>query len=143
VTGFRHPSFRHKCSRDGCYIEQLSDWSDIVARLPDNIVPTDIDGFICRHQGHIGRRMFGSFLFLEEKRPNATSRNGQRYALKALSFLPGVTVLIFRPGDAKGWQMMIYHNGKTDGFEDVTREELLDWISAWVAIADRNTKTKS
>lgn len=122
---------QHKCEPDGCFITRYSgsSWNDIAACFPRNIEPTDIDGMV---------EINGHFLFLEEKGEKVGfTREGQRRALLELSRQPQTTVLIFRPGGTRGWQVLKLENGQGTGFRDCSRSQLLHWIQRWAR--DANT----
>lgn len=127
MTGFRSKFLRHKCARDGCYVEQLPLWDDLIAALPAGMRPTDVDGLL-----EIG----GHFLFLEEKRAGAGPDEGQRRALRALARLPNHTVVLFRPGRNSEQEVLLYTPaGEPQGWQPWTRERLLKWVGTWAAVA--------
>lgn len=131
VTGYRSKYFRHTCM-DGCYYEQLPDWSDLIDEcFPRRIRPTDIDGMV---------EINGHFLFLEEKRCGVGPDEGQRRALRKLSRRKGITTVFFRPalpGDADKLQVLIFDQCDPEGWQDRTRGWLKEWLADWCASADR------
>lgn len=129
MTGYRSCHFRHRCEVDGCYVEQLPSWDDLIEAFPRRIRPTDIDGMV---------EINGQFLFIEEKCAGKGPDEGQRRALKAVSSLPGVTVLIFRPvadGEPDPVEVLVFPN--TQGWRRVTRQQLRHWLTVWAVHADR------
>lgn len=133
MTGYRSKHFRHSCEGDGCYVEQLPLWDDVIECFPRGIRPTDIDGMV---------EINGHFLFMEEKRAGAAMHDGQRFALRSLSRLPGVTVLVFRPLLASvevgaDMEVLIFRAGKTDdGWQRTTRAWFKEWLRDWSANAE-------
>lgn len=128
MTGYRHSAFRHKCERDGCYIDQLPSWDDIADCFPRGIRPTDIDGMV---------EINGKFLFMEEKRQGAAPESGQRLALKRLSMNPNTTVALFRPALRSPFELLVFRNGVGSGWEPATRADLLEFFRHWADMADR------
>lgn len=132
MTGYRSDHLRHRCDAGAhCYIDQLPDWTDIIAEcFPRRIRPTDIDGMV---------EINGHFLFLEEKRCGAGPDPGQRIALLRLSKYEGVTVVFFRPARPdQPWdlEVLIYGQGEPRGFQPRTREWFKDWLRDWCATAE-------
>lgn len=122
MTGYRSEHFRHQCSRDGCYVEQLPDWGEVIECFPRKIRPTDIDGMV---------EINNHFLFLEEKRCGASIEYGQLLAFKRLSSLPNATVVIFRPGTESELEVQVLAAGKGNGFEPSTWSEFFSRIRRW------------
>ena len=131
MTGYRSEHFRHKCGKDGCYIDQLPDWSDLIAEcFPRRIRPTDIDGMV---------EINGHLLFLEEKGLGVGPDNGQRIALRRLAQRDGITVVLFRPAPPeRPWdlEVLIYGEGEPQGWQPRTREQFKDWLRDWCAAAE-------
>lgn len=132
MTGYNSKHFRHSCDGEGCYVQQLPLWDDLIECFPRAIRPTDIDGMV---------EINGSFLFMEEKRAGAGMHDGQRFALRSLSRLPSVTVLVFRPLLAEvevgaDMEVLIYRDGATDGWHQTTRAWLTDWLRDWSSHAE-------
>lgn len=113
---------RYRCSRDGCYHDQLPDWTDINACFPGAIRPTDIDGMV---------EINGNVLFLEQKSTGASITTGQARAFAELSRKQGVTVLAIRPGRETECELLFYRDGKGSGWEKCYRSDLLQWLSLW------------
>lgn len=134
MTGFRSTFFRHQCSVSGCYIDRLPDWGDIIAQFPRGIIPTDVDGMV-----EIG----GRFLFLEEKGAGASMSGGQQKALRRLSQLPGVTVMVFRPGRYGELDVLELNNRGATGFQPCDRTAFLSRINAWASRAEQATARAS
>lgn len=130
MTGFRSAFFRDRCSISGCYIERLPDWGDIIAQFPRGIIPTDIDGMV---------EINGRFLFLEEKSmPGASMSGGQQKALARLSHLPGVTVMVFRPGRHAELDVLEMNERGATGFQPCDRADFLARIGEWASRAERS-----
>jgi hypothetical protein len=132
MTGYRSKHFRHDCSAEDCYVQQLPLWDDLIECFPRGIRPTDIDGMV---------EINGHFLFLEEKRQGAIPHDGQRMALKKLSRFHGVTVVFFRPKLAPvevgtDMQVLVFVGGETSGWEDCSRAWFMEWLRDWVASAE-------
>lgn len=129
VTGYMCKQFRHKCNEKGCYLGLLPSWDDIIERLPGAVRPTDIDGMV---------ECSGHFLFIEEKTAGKSMEEGQRKALMRQSHQPNTTVVIIRPliGAPSGMQALWFPNPA--GFQDITRDEFLDWIRDWGTYARTN-----
>lgn len=126
MTGYRSKFFRHNCQIKGCYIGLLPSWDDIIECLPRNIRPTDIDGMVeCNRH----------FLIIEEKSPNKALEHGQWVALKHQSEQPNTTVVVIRmaPESPAGMQALWFP--QPNGFQDITREEFLGWITDWGTFA--------
>lgn len=128
VTGYRSKFFRHSCPNDGCYFEQLPAWDDLIECFPRRIRPTDIDGLV---------EINGHFLFLEEKRAGCGPDEGQRRALLALSELPDVTVIFFRPGKRSDLECLIFGMGPAQGWQPFSRAEFLSWLTDWATESDQ------
>lgn len=127
MTGYRSAFFRHDCVRRGCYITQLPAWDDLISCFPRRIRPTDVDGFV---------EINGHFLFLEEKREGvALSDEGQRRALSKLAKHDRVTVLFFRPKGERV-EVLVLGQGPAKGWQEVSREQLKNWLRWWAATAD-------
>lgn len=122
MTGYMCKEFRHRCSEKGCYLSLLPSWDDIIERLPGAIRPTDIDGMV---------ECSGHFLFIEEKTAGKSMDEGQRKALVRQGAQPNTTVVVIRPiaGSVTGMQVLWYPN--PNGFQDITRDEFLDWVADW------------
>lgn len=127
MTGYRCKELRHQCRRDGCYLDALPNWDEIINCFPHRIRPTDIDGMV---------EINGHFLFMEEKSAGKGLDTGQRIALKRQSCNPNTTVLVFRPGGSKDMQVMVFRDGESDGFKDCTKSQFLHWIQRWARTAD-------
>ena len=125
MTGYRSKFFRHDCA-DGCYVENLPSWDDLIECFPRRIRPTDIDGFV---------EINDHLLFLEEKCAGRGPDPGQRKALAALATRPRVTTVFFRPGSASELEVLIFPN--PEGWKPVTRSWFKDWLRAWVTNAER------
>lgn len=128
MTGFRCNKLRHDCKRDGCYHDQLPDWSDINECFPRSIYPTDIDGMV-EINGHI--------LFIEQKSVGASLTKGQIRAFLALSKKPNVTVIAIRPGAQYEMEALFYRRGSGSGWQPMYRSDLLQWFKSWSETADR------
>lgn len=127
MTGYRSEHFRHKCDVRGCYIEQLPDWTDLIAEcFPRRIRPTDIDGMV---------EINGHFLFLEEKGCGVGPDNGQRIALRRLSQRNGITVALFRPAPIGGLEVLVFGQGEPQGWQHRTRDQFKDWLRDWCTAA--------
>jgi hypothetical protein len=128
MTGYRSHYFRHTCDKSTCYIDQLPWWDDLIGCFPRNIRPTDIDG---------GVEINGHILILEEKARGKSLETGQRRFLKALTERPKTVVVVFRPGIRSDMQVLMFgHNQPADGYWDVSRDWLLNWLRQWVAQAE-------
>ena len=124
MTGYRSKHFRHMCAERGCYIDLLPSWDDIIECLPRNIRPTDVDGAI-ESNGH--------FLWVEEKSAGKSIEYGQSLFLRRLGEQPNTTVVVIRPvaGSPTGMQALWLPN--PNGFQDITRDEFLDWVTDWAS----------
>lgn len=133
MTGYGSSYFRHKCDDGNCYYEQLPNWDDLIACLPRDIRPTDVDGMV-EINGHV--------LFLEEKRPGVMLHEGQRRALWSLSGRDNITTMFFRPRQAlqptTDLECLVFGNGPPQGWQPRSREWLKDWLAEWAAHADNN-----
>lgn len=122
MTGFRHKSFRHKCTDKGCYIDSLPSWDFLDGAFPRGIIPTDIDGMV-EVNGHV--------LFLEEKRAGTSIKSGQLSAFRALSLLSNVRVALTRPGQVSEMQLLVLDGGRGSGWQDVSRQDYFDFCHTW------------
>lgn len=127
MTGFKHSSFRHKCSDSGCFIDSLPSWDYFDGCFPRGIIPTDVDGMV---------EINGHFLFLEQKRSATAIPTGQLKALQALSRLPRVHVALIRPGQRSGMQLLVLRDGSGTGWQDVTQDDIRWWLAQWGDQAD-------
>jgi hypothetical protein len=127
VTGYRSKFFRHKCCDQGCYVEQLPSWDDLIEVFPRGIRPTDIDGMV---------EINGSFLFLEEKCAGTNLNPGQRLAMRVLSQFPGITVVFFRPVALQPDSLEVISYPDPQGWQTYTRDEFKQWIRSWVDKAE-------
>jgi len=132
--GYWSHFLRHDCGGQGCYLEQQTDWLDIINQFPRGIRPTDIDGMV---------EINSHFLFLEEKGQGKSLDTGQRLAFKRLSCNPNTTVLVFRPGTTADVEAMVWENGETVGFKPCTRRQFLRWIQRWAIHADAEERPAS
>ena len=133
MTGYRSSYFRHDCSEKGCSIEMLPWWDDIIARLPGNIRPTDVDGLteINRH-----------FLILEQKSCGALLEEGQRQAFKYLAQQPNTMVIYIRTVVDSTSYIQVLWFPETQGWITVTRDEFLGWVEDWGKYAVANAARK-
>lgn len=127
MTGYRSGFFRYVCDQQGCYIEGLPSWDDLIECFPRRIRPTDIDGLV---------EMGGNFLFLEEKRAGVAPDEGQRRALVRLSKQPRTTVVLMRPGATSDLEVLLLEAGQGSGWLPYTRDEFKAWLRAWCRRAD-------
>lgn len=131
VTGYRSQRFRHQCADSGCYIASLPDWGELIKCFPRGIHPTDVDGFV---------EINGHLLFLEEKQEGrGFDTDGQRLALRALSRLPRVTVIVFRP-IGEDIETLIFAGEYASGWQRRTQPEFLDCLRQWAIRADSTRK---
>lgn len=128
-------NIRWDCRTDGCYRDQLPDWSPLNDCFPrPGIRVSDIDGMV-----EVG----GHFLFLEWKLPRAPVPDGQHRALLRLSTLPGVTVIIlWGQSTAKPEHWQILNDGHAALPAPVTFDEWHAFTCAWATAADE-TPTSS
>lgn len=129
MTGYRSKFFRHDCLCQGCYVQKLPSWDDLIEAFPRSIRPTDIDGMV-EINGHI--------LVLEEKCFGKGPDEGQRRALKVLAEGPKTTVVFFRPaveGQDDPLEVLVYPNPQ--GWRQVTRAQFKHWLNAWTVRAER------
>ena len=130
MTGYRSKFFRHNCCDRGCYVEQLPAWDDLLEAFPRRIRPSDIDGMV---------EVNGNFLFLEEKCAGKGPDEGQRLAFRALSSIPRVTVVFFRPafpGADDPLEVLTFPN--PTGWQPITRDQFKHWLTQWAISADRD-----
>lgn len=127
MTGYRSSFLRHKCATGGCYIDRLPCWDDLITVFPRGIRPMDVDGMV---------EINGHFLFLEEKQAGKGVEVGQGAALRMLARLPQVTVVIFRPGVASDFEVLVYDGTAPTGFVPSTSDEFHGWIRRWAQEAD-------
>lgn len=128
MTGYRSSHFRHSCDRDGCYVEQLPLWDDLIDCFPRGIRPTDIDGMV---------EINGQFLFLEEKRAGAGPDEGQRRALLKLARFESITVVIFRPRSCDDdLDVLVFGQGPPQGYQRWPRTRFHAWIESWTIAAE-------
>lgn len=122
MTGFRSSKMRWDCASKGCYHESLPCWDDINDAFPGAIRPTDIDGMV-EINDHV--------LFIEQKQLGASIERGQVRAFKALSRKPSQTVLVIRDGVRTELEILLFRRGEANGWQDVTRSDLLVWLQLW------------
>ncbi|WP_288337888.1 hypothetical protein [uncultured Gordonia sp.] len=125
MTGYASNLFRHNCSTKGCYYDTLPDWSWMNEVFPRGIMPTDIDGMV---------EMNSRFLFIEQKQPGVGLKSGgQGVAMRRLSRLPGVTVVLFRPapGTPGGYEYLFLVDGKGSGWIQCSIEDFKTWLRLW------------
>lgn len=125
MTGYASNRFRHNCSAKGCYYETLPDWTWMEKVFPRGIMPTDIDGMV---------ELNNHFLFIEQKRAGVgLDSGGQGMAMKRLSKLPGVTVVLFRPAltTPGGYQFLWIRDAKGSGWQDATLADFAVWLDLW------------
>lgn len=134
MTGYRSSFFRHNCVADGCYIDGLPCWDDLIEAFPRKIRPTDVDGMV---------EINNHFLFLEEKQRGVAPEEGQRKALLALSTWPNHTVLFVRPGSASECECLMYAAGKASGWTACSRADLMWWLRSWARDADAASAQRS
>lgn len=134
MTGFRHSSFRYKCTNSGCYIQNLPSWDYLDGSFPRGIIPTDIDGMV---------EVNGHFLFIEQKGPGAAPNTGQSAAFRALSMLPNVKVAIIRPGANTELELNVLSDGVGTYFQPISRDDFVEFCRAWSADADEDDSTVS
>lgn len=130
MTGYRSLFFRHDCSRDGCQIESLPQWDDLIAAFPRNIRPTDIDAMV---------EINGRFLFIEQKAAGGSLINGQRRALARLGDQPNTTVVVLRQTATEDFFDVLTFPNPT-GFHTVTRAVFIAWLTTWAQHADERTE---
>lgn len=113
----------HPCN-NGCAMERKSRWDDIneCFLAVRGIKPTDIDGFV---------EMSGHFLLLEEKQEGEPLSKGQEAALKRIAQMRNVTVIYFRPGEARR-----IRGSHDTGWRPMSRDGLLCALRQWVAEAE-------
>lgn len=121
------PNLRWDCARQGCYKDQLPDWSIFNGCFPRGIRIGDIDGIV-----EIG----GRFLMIEWKCDKRVSiPEGQRKLLARFGQPPDA-VLCLR-GTLSDLQWLIFDGSEAHGWSDITLKEVQAWVSQWAAGADR------
>lgn len=130
MTGYKSDNFAHDCQNHGCYYSQLPSWDDLIDCFPPGVYPTDVDGMV---------ELSGNILFMEEKGCGVSLKTGQRMALRSLSRLPNVTVVIFRPrAEPDQVDVLIFDDGQPQGFQPRSREWFKSWLAEWSDNARRN-----
>jgi hypothetical protein len=122
MTGFKSDQMRYQCKTQGCYYDQLPDWTDINNSFPGKIRPTDIDGMV---------EINGNVLFLEQKSVGAPITPGQARAFRELSKKDRTTVVAMRPGTRFELEALFYVDGAGTGWQQVYRSDLLRWFELW------------
>lgn len=128
-TAPANTNIKWDCPTDGCYRDQLPDWSPLNDCFPRaGIRVTDIDGMV-----EVG----GHFLFIEWKPPKVPVPDGQMRALTRLSTLPRITVLIvwgITTLEPEQWQIL--SKGQVSDPHPVDFITWHSWINAWATVAD-------
>jgi hypothetical protein len=125
MTGYRSSDLRHKCTTDGCLIDQLPSWDWMRGCFPRGCMPSDADGWI---------EIDGRILFIEQKRAGAALTPGQREAFKRLSNEPNCTVLFLRSTDSpEHYEVLIYGAGEPVGWQRWQIPVIQAWLTAWAA----------
>lgn len=100
--------------------------------FPRGIMPTDIDGMV---------EINSNFLFIEQKQPGVgLPDGGQGRAMKRLSQLPKVTVVLFRPapGTPGGYQYLWIRSGRGSGWKSASISDFGEWLRWWCETANKN-----
>jgi hypothetical protein len=122
-------NMKWNCQVDGCYRDQLPDWSPFNDCFPrTGIRITDIDGMV-----EIG----GHFLFIEWKRPGSEVPDGQMKAFQRLTNHPGITVLIVwgdTTDNPTAWRVI--HGGDTSKPTRLNFDQFYRSVTEWATAAD-------
>lgn len=129
MASFKSKLLRINCESNGCFVDGLTDWTDIIECFPRRIRPSDIDGVV---------ELNDCFLFLEEKGIGVDLPLGQRIMLQRLSNRERISVLVFRNLDTSGIQVevMVLEGGVIFPWQAMSRETFLGRVSNWVEMAD-------